>query len=91
VVASTQALEFRATQDDESRYAWISQVLSRFGYRQLGRTDKGIVLAYLQRLGGYSRAQVTGLVARWAAAERVNDFAPLFVMNLLCKAVMISG
>ena len=26
-----------------------------------------------------------------AAAERVNDFAPLFVKNLLRKAVVISG
>jgi hypothetical protein len=28
------------------------------------------VLAYLQRLSGYSRAQVTRLVARWVAASR---------------------
>ena len=44
-------------------------MLRRFGYRQLGRADKGVVLAYLQRLSGYSRAQVTRLVARWAAAK----------------------
>ena len=69
VVAGTQALEFRGAQDDEGRYAWIGQVLSRFGYRRLGRADKGIVLAYLQRLSGYSRAQVTRLVARWVAAK----------------------
>lgn len=69
VVAGTQALEFRGAQDDEARYAWIGQVLGRFGYRQLGRTDKGVLLAYLQRLSGYSRAQVTRLVARWVAAK----------------------
>jgi transposase InsO family protein len=69
VVAGTQALEFRGAQDDEGRYAWIEQVLRRFGYRQLGRADKGVVLAYLQRLSGYSRAQVTRLVARWVDAK----------------------
>ena len=67
VLAGTQALEFRRADDDEGRYAWIEQVLRRFGYRQLGRADRGPVRAYLQRLSGYSRAQVTRLVARWVA------------------------
>jgi transposase InsO family protein len=69
VLAGTQALEFRAAEDDEGRYAWIEQVLRRFGYRQLGRADRGAVLAYLQRLSGYSRAQVTRLVARWMTGK----------------------
>lgn len=69
VLAGTQALEFRRAQDDESRYAWIEQVLRRFGYRQLARCDRGAVLAYLQRLSGYSRAQVTRLVTRWVTGK----------------------
>ena len=71
VVAGTQALEFRGADDDEGRYAWIEQVLSRFSYRQLGRADKGVVLAYLLHLSGYSRAQLTRLVGRWVA-DRVG-------------------
>lgn len=67
VLAGTQALEFRRAEDDEDRYAWIEQVLRRLSYRQLGRHDRGAVLAYLQRLSGYSRAQVTRLVSRWVA------------------------
>lgn len=47
VVAGTQLLEFRAAQNDEGRWAWVCQVLSRFGYRQLRHADKGILLAYL--------------------------------------------
>ena len=68
VLAGTQALEFRRAENDQGRYAWIEQVLRRFGYRQLGRADRGMVLAYLQRLSGYSRAQLTRLVARWMQA-----------------------
>jgi transposase InsO family protein len=71
VLAGTQALQFRAAQDDEGRYGWIEAVLRRLGYRQLGRADKGAVLAYLQRLSGYSRAQVTRLVSRWTAGKRL--------------------
>jgi transposase InsO family protein len=69
VLAGTQAVEFGRAQDDEGCYAWIEQVLSRLGYRQLGRADRGAVLAYLQRLSGYSRAQLTRLVSRWTSGK----------------------
>ncbi len=69
VLAGTQALEFQRAEDDQGRYGWIEQVLRRFGYRQLGRAERGAVLAYLQRLSGYSRAQVTRLVARWVSSK----------------------
>ena len=69
VVAGAQVLEFRQAQDDEGRYGWIEQVMRRFGYRQLGRADKGAVLAYVQHLSGYSRAQVTRLVSRWVTGK----------------------
>ena len=65
VVAGTQALQFKAAQDESGRYAWIDAVLRRFDYRQLKRAERGVVLVYLQRLSGYSRAQVTRLVSRW--------------------------
>jgi len=71
VLEGTQELQFRAAQDDEGRYAWIEAVLRRLGYRQLGRAERGAVLAYLQRLSGYSRAQVTRLVSRWMAGKRL--------------------
>lgn len=69
VLEGTQALQFHAAEDDEGRYRWIDTALRRLGYRQLGRSDRGAVLAYLQRLSGYSRAQVTRLVSRWMAGK----------------------
>ena len=71
VVAGTQSLEFRRAEDDEGRYAWVESVLRRFGYRQLKRCDRGAVLAYVQHLSGYSRAQVTRLVSRWVDGKRL--------------------
>ncbi len=67
----TQSLEFRQAEDDEGRYAWIESVLRRFDYRQLPRAHRGPVLSYLQRLSGYSRAQITRLVSRWDAGKRL--------------------
>ena len=69
VLAGTQVMEFQAAASDEGRYAWIGSVLKRFDYRRLGRADRGPVLAYLQRLSGYSRAQITRLVKRWTAGK----------------------
>jgi transposase InsO family protein len=69
VLAGTQAMEFQAAADDASRYAWIESVLRRFDYSHLARADRGAVLAYLQRLSGYSRAQVTRLVTRWGCGK----------------------
>ena len=69
MLAGTQAMEFQAAADDAGRYAWMESVLRRFEYRRLSRGDRGPVLAYLQRLSGYSRAQVTRLVARWIGGK----------------------
>ena len=65
VVAGTHALEFACCDDDAGRYAWIAGVLERIDYRGRKRAERGVVLAYLRRLSGYSRAQVTRLVGRW--------------------------
>jgi transposase InsO family protein len=75
VLEGTQSLEFRQAEDDQGRYAWIESVLRRFDYRQLPRAHRGPVLSYVQRLSGYSRAQVTRLVSRWDAGKRlVKDY-----------------
>ena len=78
VLAGTQALEFRRVEDNQGRYGWIEQVLRRFGYTQLSRADKGVGLAYLQRLSGYSRAQVTRLL--WG-----SGLAPQTRIHLKCS------
>jgi transposase InsO family protein len=71
VLQGTQSLEFRRAEDDHGRYAWIESVLRRFEYRRLPRAQRGSVLAYLQRLSGYSRAQITRLVSRWVGGKRL--------------------
>ena len=60
----TLTVEFQAISNDVERYGFISAVLQRFTYRRLPRTDKGVVLRYLERTTGYSRQQLTRLVGR---------------------------
>jgi hypothetical protein len=70
VLAGTQVMEFQGAAGDEGRYSWIDTVLRRFDYRHLARVDRRPVLAYLQRLSGYSRAQITRLVYAGTPASR---------------------
>lgn len=63
VLASARKIAFKGTRREEL-YGWIEAVLKRFDYFNLGRKAKGLVKAYLQRLSGRSRAQVTRLVTR---------------------------
>ena len=59
--ASAQ-IEFTAHGGDTERYAHISRVLKRFDYPRLPKRQRGVVLRYLKRTSGYSRAQkVTGV------------------------------
>src|SRR5260370_41243312 len=69
VLAGTQAIEFRQAGDDAGRYARIDAVLRRMDYRQLKRPERGVALAYLQRLSCYSRPPGTPLMARWMARQ----------------------
>jgi transposase InsO family protein len=64
-LAGTTEVEFHGCGRDEERYGQIEAVLKRFGYARLGRADKGLMLRYLERTTGYSRQQLTRLVARF--------------------------
>ncbi len=64
--ASTQ-VEFSAHSGDTERYAHISRVLKRFDYPRRNKHERGVLLAYLRHISGYSRPQLTRLVARWHA------------------------
>jgi len=48
----------------EERYDFIARTVCRFGYRRLKRTEKAVVLRFLERVSGYSRQQLTRLVKR---------------------------
>lgn len=63
VLESPEGLAFNRSGREEL-YVWIDSVLKRFDYFELRRKAKGQVKAYVQRLSGLSRAQVTRLVTR---------------------------
>lgn len=64
-LSGSAAIEFSASGDDSERYAHISRVLARFDYPARNKRERGVLLKYLQHTSGYSRAQVSRLVAQW--------------------------
>ena len=59
--------------DRKQAYEHIGRVLRRFSYWRLSKPDKGLLLRYLRRTTGLSRAQVTRLVRRYLAAGELGD------------------
>ena len=66
-LAATPEIEFSGISDagDVERYAQVSRVLKRFDYPARRKRERGVLRRYLRRTTGYSRAQITRLIARW--------------------------
>jgi hypothetical protein len=71
-LAGSAPLSFAAPQR-EAAYGFVSAQLGRFDYRRLGKADKGLVRLYLCKVTGISRAQMTRLIAQYAATGRIED------------------
>ena len=67
----TEHVEFEV-QGKEQRYAWTEHTLRRFHYHELARAERGLVLRFIQRVSGLSRAQVTRLVRQYRHNGRVR-------------------
>ena len=63
VLESSTGIAFKGLRR-EGVYSWIESILKRFKYFRLRKKEKGLVKAYLERMSGISRAQMTRLVSR---------------------------
>jgi len=60
----SEALGLRGVSVEE-RYRWIEEVLKRFRYYRLKRAQKGVLRRYIEKVSGYSRAQVSRLIREY--------------------------
>jgi hypothetical protein len=58
---STQPIEFAGCGRNE-KYAWVERVLGAQNYGELGKRDRGVVRAYVEKMTGMSAAQTTRLI-----------------------------
>jgi hypothetical protein len=68
---SSQALGFTG-QSREQTYAWIENTLRQYRYLCCPRSEKGVLRRYLQKMSGFSPAQLTRLIARFRKTGQVR-------------------
>jgi hypothetical protein len=70
LLGSSTGLEFEAANKTEA-YAWIASTLRDYGYRKLGRSERGVVSAYVCKMTGYSSAQTKRLICTWKKTSKL--------------------
>jgi len=71
-LTGTQAVAFSVTRDKDACYRWIQRELVKFRYLTLPRRGKGVVRRYLMKISGYSRQQLTRLIAQYRKTGRLQ-------------------
>ncbi len=66
------ALGFEAPARPDAN-AWIAGELRRLQYPRLGRAGRGLIRAYLAKVSGVSRAQLSRLIGQFTKTGRVVD------------------
>lgn len=70
LLSSSSGLQF-TVMDKAEAYTWIAITLKGYSYRKLGKHDRGLVIAYIQKLTGYRERQTKRLIARWLKTGRL--------------------
>ena len=65
LLSGTQAVAFVVISNKDDCYRWIQSTLVKFRYLTLPRPDKGVIIRYLMKISGYSRQQLTRLIAQY--------------------------
>lgn len=68
----SDAIRFQSP-DPAGRRQWLADLLQRFRYPILARADKGTLRAFARKVGGFSRAQLTRLIAQWLDTGQLVD------------------
>lgn len=71
-LSGTQSVAFSVISDKDACYRWIQGELVKFRYLQLSRQRKGVVIRYLMKISGYSRQQLTRLIAQYRQTGRIQ-------------------
>ena len=68
---ASEAVHFEG-EKKEDVYAWVSACLGQQKWDELGRTARGLVRRYMEKMTGLSRAQITRLISRYGEDGEVR-------------------
>lgn len=61
-------ITFSGTSKKE-KYEWVKEVLNRFNFRHLKKGERGMVREYIQKVTGYSNAQMSRLISKYLSGK----------------------
>lgn len=59
--------------DRTAAYRWIEDTLRQLRYPTLDKRDKGVLRTYLEKVTGFSRAQITRLITQFVNDGKIRD------------------
>src|ERR1035438_7470585 len=68
---ASEAVHFEGEKKEEV-YAWVSACLGQQKWDELGRTARGLLRRYMEKMTGLSRAQITRLITRYGEDGEVR-------------------
>ena len=71
-LSGTQTVAFSVLSSPGARYEWVQRTLIRFRYLTLSRPHQGVVIRVLLKVSGYSRQQITRLIAQYRTTGTVR-------------------
>ena len=71
-VSGNEPISFTLT-DRHAAYGWMADTLKQFGYGRCKRTDKGVLRQYLEKVTGFSRAQVARCITQFTGGGCIKD------------------
>lgn len=71
-LSGTRAVAFSVISNKDDCYRWLQGELVRFRYLMASREDKGVIIRYLIKVSGYSRQQLTRLIAQYRQTGRLQ-------------------
>src|SRR5215475_7787954 len=69
--ASEEVIRFEGQQRKEV-YEWVNTTLRQHVYERQNRGARGLLHRYLEKMTGYSRAQVTRLIEQYQGGQEVK-------------------
>jgi transposase InsO family protein len=69
---SSQKIEFAGCRRAEI-YAWVERILAAQGYGSLGKTERGLIRAYVRKVTGLSASQMTRLIRKYLDTGGVRE------------------
>src|SRR5215208_5413325 len=70
-VTSNQGVDWQAT-EQQAVYGFIGRVLKNQRYSRVRKSQRGVVRAFLLRVTGLSRAQLTRLIQQWMETRQIE-------------------